>query len=55
MEEPLDAGRIAFQSVRGEELGDALGVPLRRVQPADRQREGVAALVEEEMPPIIGV
>jgi hypothetical protein len=40
-------GRL--EPVRGEELGDALGVPRWGGERAERQREGVYALVQQQM------
>ena len=44
-----------IEPVRGEVFRDPLGVPDRRGQPPEREREGMHPLVEQEMAAIGGV
>ena len=54
-DEPRRAFGGSLQAVRGQIFGDALGVPRRRGERPHREREGVHALVHQEVPAIGGV
>ena len=43
---------VCIEAVGGEVFGDAFDIPRLGVEAAERDREGMHALVEEEVPPI---
>ena len=43
------------ESMRGQILGDPLCVPGRRVERAQRECEGMDALVQQQVPPVGGI
>jgi hypothetical protein len=49
------AGVVAVETVGGQELGDALHVPRGSVERAERERERMHALVQQQMSPVGGI